>query len=304
MAMVRDNLLWKTLEGEMVNTQYHLKKLLGSGGFGGVFLADEILGDRLLRRVALKLITPCDKYPGKQLEEFKAATNLNHPHLLRGLATGYWRFQTDRHFFYLVTEVADDNLESCLEKGTLSPFEIQEITYHLAKALDYLHTHNPSWVHRDLKPANILKVKDTWQLGDYGLITCIASPTACDIPPMGTRAYAPPECYDSIVACAWDVWSLGIIIYEMFRRELPFNSEASQELKRLILTQQPPGIEQLPAPFAEIVRGCLQKNYQKRLCAKDILKVLDNHRTNQANNTTKRPYQTFYQPKIDVFNPF
>lgn len=292
------------LEGETIHQKYYLKKLLGSGSFAGVFLADEVLSDRFLRQVAIKLIPPSAKEPDRHFLEFKVASNLSHPYLLQGLTTGFWEHTQDLKFFYLVTEVAEYNLESYLEKNTLSLPEIKEITSHLAQALDYLHSQTPSWVHRDVKPANILKIKKNWQLGDYGIISPVNSQVTYTSP-MGTRVYAPPEFYQGNISCLWDVWSLGVIIYEMLTKKLPFSGDTFKQLEQQILNQEPTGIAQLPHPFGAIVTGCLQKQVSHRWCAKDILNALDNRPVKSSTNK-KINYVGFYDPTkyVDVFEPF
>jgi len=81
------DLLWRMLESENIEAKYYLQKLLGSGNYGGVFLADEVVGDHFIRQVAVKLITPDADQQNrtKQLQELIAAVNLEHPNLVRCL---------------------------------------------------------------------------------------------------------------------------------------------------------------------------------------------------------------------------
>ena len=81
------DLLWRMLESENIDAKYYLQKLLGSGNYGGVFLADEVVGDHFIRQVAVKLITPDADQQNrtKQLQELIAAVNLEHPNLVRCL---------------------------------------------------------------------------------------------------------------------------------------------------------------------------------------------------------------------------
>jgi predicted RNA-binding protein with RPS1 domain len=95
---------------------------------------------------------------------------------------------------------------------------------------------------------------------------------------MGTREYAPPESYKGIISLPWDLWSLGVMIIEMLTGKLPFNTDTEQVLQAEITEAD--GIKlakNLPAPFDEIVRGCLIKDPQQRWTATQVLKVLSQY---------------------------
>jgi serine/threonine protein kinase len=81
---------FKLLEGQVIDGKYHLIKLLGAGGFGAVFQADWVVGDRVLRQVAVKVIPPADtpEAQAKQLNELQVAVNLAHPHIIRCFDAG------------------------------------------------------------------------------------------------------------------------------------------------------------------------------------------------------------------------
>src|SRR5579871_1190916 len=125
------SILWRVFEGQVVDGKYYLQKLLGAGSFGGVFLADEVVADRLIRQVALKLIEPNPERTGRQLQELIAATNLDHPALLRCLTPGQCQLN-GLSFLYMVTELAEGTLADRLHTGPLPPEELREIAQHLA----------------------------------------------------------------------------------------------------------------------------------------------------------------------------
>ena len=137
------NQLWRMLQGESIDGKYHLKKFLGAGSYGGVFLADEVVDDDWQREVAVKLISP-ENDPKKreereeQRKELKNAVNLKHPNLLDCFVPGLCQIKGSE-FFYLVMELAEETLEQHLQKGSLSAIEVMEIVKAIASALAYLH---------------------------------------------------------------------------------------------------------------------------------------------------------------------
>ncbi len=274
---MHDQQLWRILEGECVNGQYHLKKLLGVGGFGGVFQADEVVGDRLVREVAIKLISPDsdEKNRDRQLQELIDAVNLDHPNLVRCFTSGLVEIKGFK-FLYLVMELAQETLAKRLEKSSLSVEEVQKIVQEIAAGLVYLHHEPDPKVHRDLKPANVLRVGDRWKLSDFGLLRSIGSKgSARTSKGGGTYSYAPPEAYDGVVAPAWDVWSLGVIMVEMLTGQLPFTGDTEQELIVKVMEGKP-SIEwsKVHQSFREMIKGALEKERKDRWTAEMVLNTL------------------------------
>lgn len=266
--------LWGLLEGEWVDGKYHLQKLLGSGGFGGVFLAHEVVADDLIDQVAVKLIQVDAGNQNTQLKELKAARKLKHPNLLQGFTCGLTSVK-NIPLLYLVMELGEEPLNKRLEKGVLSPESAREVSQDIASALAYLHGEPRKMVHRDLKPANVLLVEGRWQLSDFGLVRGVGSKSATNTTQMlGTPHYAPPESYDGIIAPAWDVWSLGVLLVEALTGKMPFAGDTPQQLQNAVTNAPPQLPSNLPAPFDVIVPGCLEKDRERRLTAVQILDIL------------------------------
>ncbi len=267
--------LWRMLTGECVNGQYHLKKLLGVGSYGAVFQADEVVGDRLIRQVAVKLISPDgdDKNRDRQLQELITAVNLDHPNLVRCFTSGLAEIK-GFEFLYLVMELAEETLTKSLsEKSSLSVGEVQKIVEEIASALVYLHHEPERRVHRDLKPANVLRVGDRWKLSDFSLLRSIGSKgSARTSKGQGTNGYAPPEAYDGVVAPAWDVWSLGVIMVELLTGQPPFTGDTEQELIKKVMEGKP-SIEwsKVHQSFREMIKGALEKERKDRWTAEMVL---------------------------------
>ena len=98
---MNNQLLFKMLEGQNIDNKYYLNKLLGSGGFGGVYLADEVVKDRLIRTVALKLIVTDN--PDKQLDELIFSTTLEHPNLINCYTCGECKLNNIEFQYHLLS---------------------------------------------------------------------------------------------------------------------------------------------------------------------------------------------------------
>ncbi len=268
-------LFFKMLEGQNIDNKYYLKSLLGAGGFGGVYLADEVVRDRKIRSLAVKLIITDN--PDKQLEELIFSTTLQHQNLITCYTCGESKINgTD--FLYLLMEQAELSLEDKLKQGKLSETEAEKVILDIAKALEFLHNHNPIIVHRDLKPGNVLKVGENWKLSDFGLVRAMQSNATQTTTMMGTNGYAPPEAYQGKISSAWDIWSLGVLIYEILTGELPFNSDTPLALMQQVIKEQP-DLNKLPEKWRKIMGKCLEKESVNRLTASNLIKNISSVKT-------------------------
>lgn len=264
-------MLYKMLIGAVIENKYHLREFLGAGGFGAVFLADEVVRDRILRQVAVKIIPDNDN---RQLIELMEATRLDHPHLIRSHTAGASRFN-NIDLLYLVMEQAEYSLQNRLEKGKLSVTETQKLITEVAAGLDYLHRQNK--VHRDLKPGNVLWVKDTWKASDFGLIRSLGNQSYAQTSnPIGTIAYMPPEAWGdkNRISTAWDIWSLGIMIVSAVTGKIPYQFDGQTQLLREVMNCHL-NLPRIPSELSGIVQGCLQQNRRQRWAAQQVLQALN-----------------------------
>ncbi|WP_066382415.1 serine/threonine-protein kinase [Anabaena sp. CA = ATCC 33047] len=271
-----------------IDNKYRIKKLIGSGGEGGVFLADVVMENRLFGQVALKLRQTDFEDTillDKQMAELKAAITLNHPNLLRGLVPGKYNngFQD---YLYLVMEQAERTLDEEISPDKpLSQKETREVVQSIGSALVYLHNEQRI-AHRDVKPANILRVGEVWKLGDFGLVREVGDDDDLRTGTFKcTPAYAPPELFpEGKISLAWDVWSLGVIIVEMLTGKNPFSAEKETQVMAQVKQVESLNLDRnLPAPFDEIVRGCLIKDHTARWTAEQVLNALNNKSGNSIN---------------------
>ncbi|AFY80101.1 protein kinase domain-containing protein [Oscillatoria acuminata] len=270
--------MWGFLRGQKVDN-YRLEEILGVGGEGCVFRANKIIRDQILtKKYAVKLRYTDTENFDRGFQELDAATRLSHPNILQALDVGEWTINNDQ-FLYLVMDLANGTLHDRLSPNSpLSKTEVLEIVKSLASALKYMHGQVPPIVHRDLKPGNVMRMGEEWKIGDFGIAKETNSQGVRLTRAMGTREYAPPESYDGIISLPWDLWSLGVMIIEMITGNLPFNTQTEQVLQTEITKADGIKLAQnLPAPFDEIVRGCLIKDPQQRWTATQVLKVLSQY---------------------------
>lgn len=212
-----------TPEIQAVFTDYEILDLIGVGGIGRVYRARDPKVDRI---VALKILSPDHGDDPEWIERFtreaKALARLNHPHIVQVHAFG------TEPLPHLVMEFVDGvNLRQAMEEGGLSAREALVIVPKLCEALHYAHEHGV--LHRDIKPENILvDTEGRVKLVDFGLAklhdeTALAFTLTQSGTKLGTVAYMAPEQIEkpSDVDHRADIYSLGVVFYEMLTGELP-----------------------------------------------------------------------------------
>ena len=256
---------------------YEIKSLLGQGGMGEVYLAED---NKLHRKVALKVLPSELVEHGDRLKRFileaQATSALNHPNILTTHEFGY---ENDSH--YIVTEFVDGvTLRQKLQSSRLPIEETLDIAAQIAAALSAAH--EAGIVHRDIKPENIMIRRDgIAKVLDFGIakLTMAASTdtggearTLHKTAPgtvIGTVGYMSPEQARGVrVDGRTDIWSLGVLIYEMTARHLPFEGPTQTDVLVAILNQDVPVFEDLvgtaPPELARMVDKTLAKDVEQR----------------------------------------
>src|SRR5712692_4076244 len=271
--------------------RYEIRSKIGAGGMGEVYLAQDT---ELDRTVAIKILPEALAVDQQRLQRFiqeaKAASALNHPHILTiyeiGAAAG-------AHF--IATEFIDGvTLRQRIAAG-MKLTEILEIAIQASSALSAAHA--AGIIHRDIKPENIMVRRDGYiKLLDFGLakltepegsISDTEAPTRAMINTgagtvMGTANYMSPEqAKGTNVDARTDLWSLGAVLYEMVTGHVPFAGETPTETISLILQKEPAPltryIHEAPAELERIVTKALTKDREQRYqTAKDLLIDLRN----------------------------
>ena len=262
---------------------YHVISLLGAGGMGEVYLAQDT---KLDRQVALKVLL--DEVAGDDdrvrrfVQEAKAASALNHPNILTVYEIG--EFEDSR---YIATElIKGETLRDRSRGEAMTLREVLDVAMQVAAALNAAH--GAGIVHRDIKPENIMLRDDgIVKVLDFGLAKLVAQTGSADSQAatrvqintwpgvvMGTVLYMSPEQArgrESDSRC--DVWSLGVVIYEMLAGATPFAGETANDSIAAILTKEPPPLDDATPPeLRRIVRKSLQKQTDERYqTVKDLL---------------------------------
>ena len=263
---------------------YRIVELLGKGGMGEVYLAEDT---KLQRRVALKILNPDLAGDADRRERFereaRAAAALNHPNIVT-----IHSVETVGDVVFLTLELVDgQTLADILPSSGLSLDRILAIAIPLTDAVGAAHQRGI--VHRDLKPANVMIASDgRVKVLDFGLAKLreesqlpdnTLGPTrahTADGRILGTVAYMSPEQAEGrSVDQRSDVFSLGVMLYEMAAGERPFKGDTALSILSSILRDTPRPLSDLkrdlPGDFARIIRRCLAKDPEDRYqTAKDL----------------------------------
>jgi eukaryotic-like serine/threonine-protein kinase len=261
-------------QGSLVGSElgtYKIEKLLGAGGMGEVYLASEA---RLNRRVALKILPPefvaDDERVARFEREARAVSALNHPNLV----TIYDLGSLDNLHFIAMEYVEGRTLRE-LAAGRLKLKEVLTVVAQAAEAL--AAAHRAGVVHRDVKPENIMVRADGYvKVLDFGLAKLLeqaadgsATAETHAGAVMGTLSYMSPEqAAGEPLDARTDVWSLGVVLYELATGRKPFVAGNRRETVNAILSDEPePAIEAdptLPPELDHILTKALEKDRELR----------------------------------------
>jgi serine/threonine protein kinase len=269
---------------------YDLKGLLGAGGMGEVFRAHD---PRLNRDIAIKVLPLDAAADAERLARFareaQAIGALNHPNIVT-----IHSVEQAREVQFLTMELVNGKtLRECIPRGGLPIDRFLDMAIALADAIGTAHLHNV--VHRDLKPTNVMVTSEgRVKVLDFGLakLTPRAAPTgdsATVAPPeptgegrvLGTTGYMSPEqAGGGEVDHRSDIFSIGIVLYEMATGQRPFRGESNTSLLSSILEEVPPPVTalrpDLPPALATRIRRCLAKDPNRRYqSALDLRNELD-----------------------------
>lgn len=268
---------------------YEILSLLGKGGMGEVYLAHD---SRLDRQVALKFLSSGfldDSWAKRRLvNEAQAIARLDHPNIC-----AVYGFEEYDGYSFIVMQFLEGHTLASLKEGTLiDPSRIFEFAVQIVNALAEAHSHGI--VHRDIKPQNIMvTASGQVKVLDFGLAKVIEQKhTATDDESrssqlglvVGTVAYMSPEQLRSEkVDFRSDIFSFGIVLYEMISGRNPFLQRSNAEIISAILTfdpDAPPNLASgIPARLSQITQKCLKKNRELRYqSASELLVDLDNAR--------------------------
>ena len=247
---------------------YRLLERIGAGGMGEVWRAEDT---KLLRHVAIKILprqlAQDAEWKERFLREARAIAQLNHPNI----ATIYSIDEHDESFYIAMELVEGEPLSTMIAQGPLTPTDAVRVAAHVAAGL--CEAHEKGLVHRDIKPDNILVSKKVVKILDFDIAKQIGGTADPGLTQggmvMGTPHYMSPEqALGRAVDARTDIFSLGVVLYEMLTGQKPFTGEAATQVLLQIVMNDPRDIAQaaigVSRPLAMIVRRCMQKQAADR----------------------------------------
>jgi serine/threonine protein kinase len=255
---------------------YEILAPLGAGGMGEVYRAKDT---KLRREVAIKVLPREFQSDPARLARFEreaqVLASLNHPHI-----AAIYGLEESQSIRFLVLELVEGpTLAERIARGALPPEDVLAIAAQIIEALEYAHERNV--IHRDLKPANIKLAPDrSVKVLDFGLAKAVTDPAPASDPSnsptltiggtvagviLGTAAYMSPEqAQGRPLDKRTDIWSFGVVLYEMLTGKKLFLGETVTETLASVLKESP-DFESMPARFRPLLRRCLEKDRKRRL---------------------------------------
>ena len=266
---------------QALSERYAIERELGHGGMATVHLARDLRYDRV---VAIKVLRPelAQAMGGARfLREINIAAKLQSPHILPLLDSG----EADGLLYYVMPYVEGDSLRGLIARnGALAPSDAMRLLRDIVDGL--AHAHRAGIVHRDIKPDNVMIADRHALLVDFGVAKAMSDATAHhDLTSigisLGTPAYMAPEqaAADPAIDHRADIYSVGMVAYEMLTGEPPFSGTPQAVIAAQITTAPEPLLAvkpELSPAIAQIVMRCIEKDPAKRFqTADDLLATLE-----------------------------
>jgi serine/threonine-protein kinase len=293
-------------------SHYRINSKLGAGGMGEVYLAEDT---RLGRSVALKFLPASYQYdPDRRtrfLQEARAASALRSPHI----AAIYDIGEHDGAMFIVMEYVEGELLSRMVARGPVKAGDAANIASQVADALD--EAHSAGIIHRDIKSSNLMvTARGLVKMLDFGLVKIMRTALNQDSGEMtvplgqattpgivlGTVSYMSPEqAFGRDIDPRTDIFSLGIVIYEMLAGRLPFDGKSVTEIIDNILHKEPLPIARfnasVPVEIERIALKCMQKNREHRYhSARDLAVDLRSFRDTGSITATRSRSSYVTQP--------
>lgn len=278
--------------GQVFNSRYKILKFIGRGGMGAVFLAQD---QQLDRPTALKIINPTDFGQTENTKRFEreaqAASKISHPNIAH-----IYEFGRDGEFYFIAMEFVDGKtLRELIEEKSIDKNRAVRLIRQIAEAISAAH--HKGVIHRDIKPENIIITKnDLVKVLDFGLAKTknieerdenisLLDASILETTPVhlfGTLAYMSPEqAREQTLDERADLWSLGVIFYELLAGNRPFEGETRNEIIASILKSEPEKISKrnrrVSSRVEKVISKLLEKDRERRFQkVDDFLIALDN----------------------------
>ena len=283
--------------------RYVIRKRIGAGGFGVVFLGED---SALKRNVCIKISRSQESSERNKrfslIAEARSAASLDHPNVVRVFDTGVWN-----HYPYLISEYVDGATLGN-EVGGSPPISIRRALMLMRQvALALVHLHSKGLIHRDLKPANILIGKgDVVKLADFGLAISDDMPVWNSNEIAGTQRYMAPEQVlgeTHRIDGRTDIWGFGIVLYELLTAKPPFRANDPKTLFQSILKGDAPSLRQrrpdVPHSLDQFCLRCLCQCMADRYqSATELLEELESVQRALEDSSATEPISSNLTPNL------
>jgi len=255
------------VKGQKINDRYEILKNIGEGGMANVYLAQDAILDRL---VAIKVLrgdlANDEKFVRRFQREALAASSLSHPNIVEMYDVG----EDDGNYYIVMEFVEGKTLKQLIKKR--DHLTIEEVVDIMLQITDAMATaHDALIIHRDLKPQNIMIKEDGGiKITDFGIAMALNSTQLTQTNSvMGSVHYLPPEQASGKGATLKsDIYSLGIMMYELVTGRLPFKGENAVEIALKHLKDELPSVKEIdpnvPQSIDNIIRKAAAKNPKNR----------------------------------------
>jgi beta-lactam-binding protein with PASTA domain/tRNA A-37 threonylcarbamoyl transferase component Bud32 len=282
-------------KNKLISKRYKIIKKVASGGMADIFLGYDL---KLNRKIAIKILSASNAKDRNFVARFKneaqTLARLNHPNIVRIYDWG----EFDSSYFICMEYIEGNSLKEIIEKkGTLPPRNAADYAVQICNALLIAHKNN--LIHRDIKPQNILVTPEgRVKVTDFGIAKSLNTDLTKTLNIMGTAHYISPEqAKGEILDHRTDIYSLGIVLYEMLTGDVPFRGESSIDISLKHINEIPikPSelIENIPPGLEKIIMHCLKKNPQARYpTARELASDLKNYLTGKPLSFTDSKQST------------
>ncbi|MBU4482966.1 MAG: PASTA domain-containing protein [Actinobacteria bacterium] len=271
-------------EYKLISQRYRIIKKIASGGMADIFLGDDL---KLNRKVAIKILSA--NYAGDRnfVARFKSEAQilarLNHPNIVQVYDWG----EFNSSYFICMEYVEGESLKEIIEKkGPLPPETVADYAIQISSAL--LMAHKNNLVHRDIKPQNILVTPEgKVKVADFGIAKSLTVDVTKTLNIIGTAHYISPEqAKGEVLDHRTDIYSLGIVLYEMLTADVPFRGGNSIDISLKHIYEKPlkPSelMENIPDKLEKIIMHCLEKTPLARYpTVRELIGDLQKYETDQ-----------------------
>ena len=291
--------------GQLINDRYEIIRSIGEGGMANVYLAQDTILDR---KVAVKILrgdlAEDEKFVRRFQREAISASSLNDPNIVEVYDVG----EDDGKYFIVMEYVQGLTLKQLIKKrGSLTLPEVVDIMLQLTNAV--AHAHESYIIHRDIKPQNVIILEDgRVKIMDFGIAVALnAGEFTQTNSVMGTVYYIPPEQANGGAATIKsDIYSLGILMYELVTGHVPFKGDNPVEVAIKHMNEPIPSIceydPEMPQSIENIILRASAKNPKNRYESafdmhEDLETALDKDRFNEPKVTYRYPEKNFDDDK-------